>query len=176
MEALVAVRRRFPGVHLILLGRGPLLSRVKEARDRLGLAGSITVPGTFIEDLSLPLGLADIHCHISLQDACPISILEAMHAGKAVVASRTGGIPEIIEDGVSGRLVGNDAEQIGATIADLLEHPELARALGRHAQQVARSRFSWERVAADFGTLYGLPHQGSREPTSTQFVNVNHYV
>ena len=172
MQALVKVRQRFPDVRMILIGRGPLLDRVREARHRLGLAGAVTIPGTFIEDLSLPLGLADIHCHISLQDACPISILEAMHAGKAVVASRTGGIPEMIENGVSGRLVDNDAEQIGSAIIELLDHPDQARALGRRAQEIARSRFSWERVAADFGTLYGSPPLESRDAARTEWVNV----
>lgn len=164
LEAFVQVHKRFPDARLLLVGRGPLLPRVMETRDRLGLAGVVAVPGTFIEDLSLPLGLADIHCHITLQDACPISILEAMHAGKAVVASRTGGIPETIEHGVSGLLVGDDPAEIGRTIVELLEHPERAQALGRRAQQVARCRFSWERAAADFSAIWRGTVQ--REPSS----------
>jgi glycosyltransferase involved in cell wall biosynthesis len=159
MEAMVEVRREFPSVHLLLVGTGELIGEVTEARDRLGLQGSVTIPGTFIEDLSLPVALSDVHCHISLQDACPISILEAMHAGKAVVASRTGGIPELIEDGVSGMLVDDDVQQIAAVIIDLLKHKEKARALGARAQLVAQARFTWERVAADFERLYGAaPH------------------
>lgn len=154
LEAFVDVHRRFPDARLLLVGRGPLMNRVKEARHRLGLADAVAIPGTFIEDLSLPLALADLQCHITLQDACPISILEAMHVGKAIVASRTGGIPEMIEDGVSGMLVDDNPEHIGRVILDLLEHPDRAQALGRRAQEVARSRFCWERVAADFGALW----------------------
>jgi glycosyltransferase involved in cell wall biosynthesis len=156
MEAFVEVLRHVPSARLILLGTGPLVNGVKEARDRLGLTQSVTIPATFIEDLSLPVGLSDVHCHITLQDACPISILEAMHAGKPVVASRTGGIPEIIEDGVNGVLVDDDARQIAAVIIDLLEHPERAQAMGARARLLAQSRFTWERVAADFEALYGV--------------------
>jgi glycosyltransferase involved in cell wall biosynthesis len=155
LEALALVRRRIPDVRLILVGTGPLVDRVKQTRDQLGLGAAVTIPGTFIEDLSLPVGLSDVHCHITLQDACPISILEAMHAGKAVVASRTGGIPEIIEDGVNGKLVDNDPERIASVIIDLLEDSDKALAMGVRAQQIARVRFTWERVAADFETLYG---------------------
>lgn len=154
LEAFVTVRRRFPDARLLLVGRGPLLHQVQAARDRLRLTDAVTIPGTFIEDLSLPLGLADLQCHITLQDACPISILEAMHAGKPVVASRTGGIPEIIEDGVSGMLVSDDPDHIARAIVELLADPERARALGRRAQEVARSRFCWDRVAADFSALW----------------------
>jgi glycosyltransferase involved in cell wall biosynthesis len=158
MEALVDVRRRFPDVHLILLGTGPLLGRVEDARTRLGLMQSVTIPGTFVEDLSLPAGLSDIHCHITLQDGCPISILEAMHAGKPVVASRVGGIPEMIEDGVDGVLVGNDPGEIAAAIVELLEHTDAASRMGARARRTAHSRFTWERVAADFERVYrGVP-------------------
>jgi glycosyltransferase involved in cell wall biosynthesis len=155
LEALALVHRRFPDVRLILVGTGPLVERVRQTRDRLGLADAVTIPGTFIEDLSLPVGLSDLHCHITLQDACPISILEAMHAGKAIVASRTGGIPEIIDDGVNGMLVDNDPRQIAAVIIDLLENPDKIAGLGRRAQQNARITFTWDRVAADFEALYG---------------------
>jgi glycosyltransferase involved in cell wall biosynthesis len=163
LQALPLIRQRIPDVRLLLVGTGPLVERVKAGRDQLGLADAVTIPGTFIADLSLPVGLSDLHCHITLQDACPISILEAMHAGKAIVASRTGGIPEIIEDGVNGMLVDNDPEQIAAVIVELLENPDKMAALGSRAQQNARIMFTWDRVAADFELLYGAK---ARQPTA----------
>jgi glycosyltransferase involved in cell wall biosynthesis len=78
-----------------------------------------------------------------------------MHAGKPVVASRSGGIPELIDHGVTGVLVNNEPEEIADAIIALLEQPEKARAMGVKAQVIAQSRFTWERVAADFATLYG---------------------
>jgi glycosyltransferase involved in cell wall biosynthesis len=154
LEAFVTVRRRFPNARLIVLGRGPLAGYAQSERDRLGLADAVTIPAAFIEDLSLPAGLADIHCHITGQDACPISIIEAMHAGKPIVASRTGGIPEMIEHGVSGVLVDDDPARIAAAIIQLLERPDEARALGARARASAAARFTWERVAADVDALY----------------------
>jgi glycosyltransferase involved in cell wall biosynthesis len=78
-----------------------------------------------------------------------------MHAGKPVVASRTGGIPEMIEDGITGVLVDDNPDQIAEAIIDLVEHPEMAMSMGARAQHAARARFTWERVAADFERLYG---------------------
>jgi glycosyltransferase involved in cell wall biosynthesis len=132
-----------------------------EARDRLGLAECVAIPGKFV-DVTLALGLADIHCHITLQDACPISLLEGMHAGKPVIASRTGGIPELITHGVDGVLVGNDPREIAAAISDMVGDPVKARTMGARARETARVRFTWERVAADFERIYGV---FSQQPT-----------
>jgi glycosyltransferase involved in cell wall biosynthesis len=157
VEAMAKVREHFPTAQLLLVGVGPLVGSVRAARDRLGLTGAIAVPGAFIEDLSLATGLSDVHCHISFQDACPLSVLEAMHAGKPLVVSRAAGIPEVIDDGSTGLLVNDDPEQIAEAIVRLLKQPEHARAMGLRAQQVAASRFSWERVAAEFERLYASP-------------------
>jgi glycosyltransferase involved in cell wall biosynthesis len=155
LEAFVAVRQHAPNAQLIVLGRGPLAPRAQVERDRLGLGGgAVHLPATFVEDLSLPVGLSDIHCHITGQDACPISILEAMHAGKPIVASRIGGIPEVIEHGVTGLLVDDDAGEIAASIVRLIDDPEYARQLGERARLVAQRRFTWDRVASDIEAIY----------------------
>jgi glycosyltransferase involved in cell wall biosynthesis len=139
LEALVQIRGRIPNVRLVVLGTGPLVGQVHAERDRLKLADAATIPGTFVEDLSLPANLCDVHCHITGQDACPISILEAMHAAKPVVASRVGGIPEILDTGVSGILVDDDAGRIARAVIELLENPEAARDMGMRGQVVAQS-------------------------------------
>jgi glycosyltransferase involved in cell wall biosynthesis len=161
LEAVARVRERYPTVQLLLVGGGRLTSRVEAYRDQLGLSGSVIMLGRFIEDLSLPIALADIHCHISKQDASPISVMEAMHAGKPIVASRVGGVPELIDHGTTGILVEDDPGKIAAAIVELLEHPEQASAIARRAQQVAATRFTWERAADDFTRLYGVVRPAS---------------
>jgi glycosyltransferase involved in cell wall biosynthesis len=163
LEGVARVRERFPTVQLLLVGAGPLAPSVEALRDRLGLSGSVIMLGTFIEDLSVPVALSDVHCHISKQDASPISLIEAMHAGKPIIASRAGGIPELIDHGTTGLLVDLDPAQIAAAIVELLEHPEQARAMALRAQQVAGSRFTWARVAEDFAHLYGLAPSASAD-------------
>ena len=63
-------------------------------------------------------------------------------------------------------------DQIAAAIIDLLEHPEKAQAMGARAQRLAQSRFTWERVAADFERLYGAVPQTLRTPARAEMVNL----
>ena len=156
MDAVRLVREQFPGVHLILVGDGPLRRSVEEKCREMGMTNSTTIAG-YLDDVSLPLALTDIYCHITFQDACPLSVLEAMRCGKPLIAARVGGIPELITDGVDGLLIDPDSSiGIAKAITGLLRDLHRARALGSSAKQTAMTRFSWDRVAAEFSVAYGL--------------------
>jgi glycosyltransferase involved in cell wall biosynthesis len=155
IEALVLVRERFPSARLVLVGDGRLRFQVEEASRRAGVADAVVITG-YLSDVSLPLAAADVYCHISLQDACPISLLEAMMAYKSIVASRTGGIPEMISDGAEGLLVEACPQQVAEAAMWLLDHPQERRTLATRAAARARADFTWERVARDFAVVYGL--------------------
>jgi glycosyltransferase involved in cell wall biosynthesis len=94
---------------------------------------------------------------MTLQDACPISLLEAMRSGKPIVAARTGGIPELIDDGVDCLLVEVEPYEIAGALLRLLAHPAEAAALGQAAAERARRDFTWERVADQYASILGLP-------------------
>jgi glycosyltransferase involved in cell wall biosynthesis len=155
IEAGRAVREEFPGVHLILVGDGPLRQSVEEKCRELGMSNSTTITG-FLNDVSLPLALADVYCHITLQDACPLSVLEAMRCARPIIAARVGGIPELIEDGVDGLLVEPDPIDIASAIKGLLRDPLRASALGSRAKATAMRQFSWDRAAAEFAVAYAV--------------------
>lgn len=155
MEAVSRVRQEFPGVRLILVGDGPLRRSVEEKCHEMGMDNSTSITG-FLNDVSLPLALADIYCHITFQDACPLSVLEAMRCGKPIIAARTGGIPELIDDGVDGLLVSAESTDIAQAITGVLRDPDRARTLGSSARRTALTRFSWDRVAAEFAVAYGV--------------------
>jgi glycosyltransferase involved in cell wall biosynthesis len=77
----------------------------------------------------------------------PYALLEAMACGTPVVATRTGGLPEMVSDGVNGILVSQqDAGGLADAICQLLENPELRSQMGANARRVAEERFSVERV------------------------------
>ncbi|MBV9583061.1 MAG: glycosyltransferase family 4 protein [Chloroflexi bacterium] len=154
IEAFATVRRSFPGAQLLLVGTGAFQARVAAAAAQHGL-GSAVVLTDYLSDVSIPLAAADLYCHITLQDACPLSVLEAMRVGKPIVAARTGGIPELIVDGHNGVLVDPEPATIAAAIIELLSEPDTARALGQQAAATARSRFTWQRVADEFEVVYG---------------------
>ena len=88
-------------------------------------------------------------------DGLPNFALEALASGTPVIASRAGGLPQAIEDGVTGRLVPErDSQAIAATIRDLLRRPDDAHHLGRAARAHVIARFGWAETAARFESAY----------------------
>lgn len=169
LAAFQQVRRSVPDAQFLLVGDGPLW---KEFRAKHGLQTTtegVTLTG-FVDDPLLPMTLADVYCHISFQDALPIVVLEGMSLGKAIVASAVGGIPEVIDDGVSGVLTAANAEDLARTLVHLLQTPEHAATLGRNAKREVNARFSWSRCAAQYATLYGLTPDFEHPVTETQAI------
>jgi glycosyltransferase involved in cell wall biosynthesis len=168
LAAFRAVRRAVPGAQLLLVGSGPLWAGF---RDRHGLAApadGVILTG-FTEDPLLPMTLADVYCHVSFQDALPIVVLEAMALGKPVVASPVGGIPELVEDGVSGVLAGPTEAALADDIIRLLRAPAERQALGRQAAARIARDFGWPRCAGHYAALYGVAPALAATPHGTEW-------
>ena len=155
LQAFRLVRRAVPDAHLLLVGSGPLWETFR-AEHGLHAPGEGVILTGFVDDPLVPMALADVYCHISFQDALPIVLLEAMSMGKAVVASSVGGVPEVLQDGVSGLLTSSSVEDLSRKLIGLLQAPEAAAALGHEAERQVKERFEWARCAAQYATLYGL--------------------
>lgn len=155
-EAMARVRQTFPTARLLVVGDGAHRGDLEEACRRAGVEDIVRITG-YLTDVTVPLAAASIYCQMTLQDACPISLLEAMRSGKPIVAARTGGIPELIEDGQDGLLIDVETDQIADALLRLLRCPDEALALGQRAAARARRDFTWERVAAQYAALLGLP-------------------
>jgi glycosyltransferase involved in cell wall biosynthesis len=85
---------------------------------------------------------------VAVTELLGLAVLEAMASATPVVASRTGGVPEIVRDGETGFLVPpGDVGALRDRIEELLRDPALARRLGRQAREVVLDRFTWERTA-----------------------------
>jgi glycosyltransferase involved in cell wall biosynthesis len=86
---------------------------------------------------------------IAVSELLGLAVLEAMASGTPVVASRVGGVPEIVRDGETGFLVPpGDVGQLHERLRQVLDDPSLARRLGDNARQDVRERFTWHAVAA----------------------------
>ncbi len=121
-----------------------------------GLSDQISFLG-FVseEDLAREFGEAAIVVLPSFAETSPMTIQQAMAAGKTVVASRVGGIPYLIEDGISGRLVeAGDVDSLADALAGLLTDDQVRRQMCARAEQEAVSRFSAREVAAKTIAVY----------------------
>jgi glycogen(starch) synthase len=160
VRTLVEVARllKTPGVQVLLVGDGPQRSRLEQEIQRLAVGDVVHLFG-FVPHERVPAVLthADLLVLPSLYEELGTILLEAMWVGVPIVASRTGGIPDIIDDGVNGLLVvPGDPEALASAIDRLLADPDLARRLGEAARELARD-YDWgvlaERVLAIYRSL-----------------------
>jgi len=120
----------------------------------LGVADRVTFTGRR-SDIPEVLGAADVSVMPSLNEALSNVLLESMAAGAPVVATRVGGTPEALDDGVTGLLVPpGDAGAITAAVARLLDDRALACRLGRTARSVIGERFSVDQMVRSTEDLY----------------------
>ncbi|HEY8188550.1 MAG TPA: glycosyltransferase family 4 protein [Pyrinomonadaceae bacterium] len=156
MESLPLIRQRLERISVVIVGDGPERQKLEARACELGLQDSIVFLGSRSND-ELPAFYADadIVAIPSLKEATSIAGLEAMAAARAVVATRVGGLPEIIEDGVTGLLVPpRDPEALAVAITRVLEEPELRRQLGLAARARVEKEFTWEQVASETTRAY----------------------
>ncbi|MFY0523473.1 glycosyltransferase family 4 protein [Archangium gephyra] len=139
-------RLRSPMVRLRVVGDGPELQSLRELAVALGIQHQTEFLG-LRNDVHELLGSSDICIQPTLLEAFGLTIAEAMACGCAVVASRVGGIPEVIQHGGTGLLVepGDEAALAGA-LDRLVRDPELRRQLGASARQHAREHFRLSRT------------------------------
>jgi glycosyltransferase involved in cell wall biosynthesis len=143
VEAARSLRRRFPDLRLLILGDGESMEEIRKLAAPLGDAVVLT---GHRNDVMKVLDATDILLHPSSVDAFPTALLEAMAAGVPIVASRVGGIPEIVEDGRQGVLVA--APPRAADVAIAIE--KLLTDVGRRRALAASGRARYEeRFTAD---------------------------
>jgi glycosyltransferase involved in cell wall biosynthesis len=146
VRALARVRASHPDAVLVVLGEGPERSR---------LAGDgVYLPGR-VGDVADWYRRAELVVHPARWEGFGLALLEAMLAGKPVVASAVSSIPEIVVDGKTGLLVPpDDPELLAAAVIRLLDDAETANAYGAAGQARARSEFSVARMADRTAAVY----------------------
>jgi glycosyltransferase involved in cell wall biosynthesis len=154
VDAAAIVTKTDSGVGFVLFGNGPLKAALaaqiasKGLRDRVVLAG-------FRPDLQRFLPWIDVLALSSFTEGLPVIVLEALAAGKPMVATAVGGTPEVIEDGRSGFLVPpGDPAALARKLSELLRDGELRRSLGEHGRERMREQFTFAAQAAAYQRLF----------------------
>ncbi|HUP75829.1 MAG TPA: glycosyltransferase, partial [Acidimicrobiales bacterium] len=138
LHATALLGERIPNVRLVLIGTGPLESNLRHLAERLGIADRTVFTGSRKDVLELLPGF-DVFCLSSQFEGLSIALVEAMATGVACVATAVGGIPEVIEDGISGLLVRPGAT---AELTDTLERVLRDESLRAHLGDAGLSRAS----------------------------------
>lgn len=139
---------------LLLVGQGDSRSKLEKQAAALGLRDRIHFLGvrTDVPDL---LNASDVFVLSSDWEGNPLAIMEAMSAGKAVVSTAVGGVPELIEDGSSGLLVPpGDSRTLAQTMKHMLVNPEARKAIGKAAGARAAERFDVQAMTKAYEGLY----------------------
>jgi len=141
---------------LLIVGEGNETNRQRllGLSRELGVAERVHLLGRR-EDIPQLLAAVDGFLLPSDFEGNPLTVLEAMAAGRAVITSAVGGVPELVRDGVDGRLfAAGDLRGLCAAISELLDQPERRQSWEIAAQQRAQSRFGVSAMARRYGRLY----------------------
>lgn len=158
LHAFARVTAAVPDARLVVVGREMDATYARELRtlaDRLGIASRVTfAPALPQPELAVWMRRAWAVVLPSLSEGMPRVVLEAMAAGTAVVATRVAGVPEVVQDGVSGYLVQpGDPERLAGVLRALLADRRLADELGRRAGAAADHGFSEERYVRGYAAV-----------------------
>jgi glycosyltransferase involved in cell wall biosynthesis len=157
-EYLLAAVPQMLGIHphttFLIIGRGELESSLKEEVKRCGLKKQVRFLG-FREDILALLSLMDVFVLPSLSEGLSIALLEAMAAGRPVVATNVGGNPELVTDGETGFLVPpRDADALAAKICLLLGDNSRSRRMGENGRIRVQQCFSFQAMVDKYQELY----------------------
>jgi glycosyltransferase involved in cell wall biosynthesis len=161
VEQVAAAHAVEASIHGVVVGDGPDGASVARAVRKSG--GAVRMLGYRADAVDI-MHAGDVVCLTSAVEALPLSVLEAMSVGRPVLATRVGGLPEVVEDGITGFLVepGN-IDELRERLAQVLGDHRLAERLGRSARERFLERFTWEACAERCLSAYS-ELLGSRSP------------
>jgi glycosyltransferase involved in cell wall biosynthesis len=152
--ALKALREQGVDASLCLIGGGPDREALEEQAHALGLARNYVSLG-YQEDVAQWYAALDALVLTSGNEGTPVSAIEALAAGRPVVATSVGGVPDVVRDGEDGFLVGlGDVDGLAERLARLAADPELRERMGAAGRARVLNRYAVDRLVDDIDRLY----------------------
>ncbi len=154
LEAVDLLRQQWPRLHLVIVGDGPLRDDLERLARERGMADAVRLLGVRTDVPDCLAGM-DIFVQPSLNEGMGRALVEAMAAGRPVVASRVGGIPTVVQDRKTGLLVPpDDPAALARAIEELLRKPDWAKELGAAARASIGERFGQEAMVRAIESVY----------------------
>lgn len=155
LDVAAELKRRGVKAAFVVAGEGPLRRELEEKRTRLNLHDTVYLIGWVKDAAARLMPLCDIFYQPSLWEAMSVVILEALAAGRAIVATRVGENPKVLEDDVDGVLVdARNVMQMAAALQRLIQKPDDRTRLGMEARRKFERAFTAERMARSYERLY----------------------
>ncbi|HEX8074996.1 MAG TPA: glycosyltransferase [Thermoleophilaceae bacterium] len=154
VRAAAALAPEFPRLRVLIAGEGPERAPLEALTAELGVEGNVTLLGqrSDVPDL---LAASNLAASSSSFEGSPLALMECMDAALPVVATRVGGVPDLIDHGVHGLLVEpGDPDSLARALAELLRDPARARAMGERGRERRRSEFALDGTVRRLERLY----------------------
>ncbi len=154
IRAASGVIPRNPQIRFLIVGDGPLRGSLEKLVAELKIGSSVLFAG-YRTDVAQIISELDIVALSSLSEGLPVVILEAMALGKPIVSFSVGGVPEIVENGKTGLLVGKkDIKALTEAILELSADREKARLMGEAGTRLVKDKFSIEKTTEEYLSVY----------------------
>ena len=169
---LIQGESRQKQLRLIIVGDGPMYQTLCDKIAELGLASYVWMPGDR-EDIPELLRMMDVFVLPSLGEGISNTLLEAMATGLPLVATRVGGNPELIEDGINGCLVPvGDAVALASHLKDILADPQTLALYGENSLHKVRQCFDWDSTVEQYLAVYDqLLGRAKKTPSNVEPVS-----
>lgn len=164
LHAIPELRRRHPGLRVVIAGDGPQRGELEATAGRLDLQREVSFTG-FVpaRGLSSTMACTDAMVVPSIYEPFGLVALEAAAAGAPLAVSETGGLAEIVEPGVTGlRFPVRDAGALSESVSSLISDREAARAMADAARTMVRERYGWDGVAVATAAVYASVVGGAK--------------
>jgi glycosyltransferase involved in cell wall biosynthesis len=154
LEVAGQVCNKRPEARFVLVGAGPRAGELERIRTELGLTEKVLMLGNRA-DIPELMAAMDLYIITSKREGLPVTLIEAMMAGKAIVSTGVGGIPDTLADGEDGIVVEpGDRDALVEAIVGLMESPETMLALGDRARAAAAEKYSPVKVLNQLEEIY----------------------